>query len=79
VVDDAELQNEAMKMAAELAKGATYAFALAKENINRSVLGLLESQIELERTGMINASRSADYPEGIKAFMEKKKPNFRGK
>jgi 2-(1,2-epoxy-1,2-dihydrophenyl)acetyl-CoA isomerase len=79
VVDDAELENESMKIAAQLAKGATYAYALAKENINRSVLGLLESQIELERTGMINASRSEDYPEGIKAFLEKKKPNFQGK
>ena len=67
------------EIAARLAKGATYAYALAKENINRSVLGLLESQIELERTGMINASRSVDYPEGIKSFLEKKIPDFQGK
>jgi len=79
VVDDAELQNEAMKIAARLAGGATYAYAIAKENLNRSVLGMLESQIELERTGMINASRSLDYPEGIKSFLQKKKPNFQGK
>ena len=40
---------------------------------------MLESQIELERTGMINASRSDDYPEGIKAFFEKRKAAFMGK
>lgn len=79
VVGDAELENEARKIAAQLAQGATYAFAIAKENINRSVLGMLESQIELERTGMINASRSLDYPEGINSFLQKKKPTFQGK
>lgn len=79
VVGDAELVGESRKIAEKLAGGATYAFAIAKENLNRSVLGMLESQIELERTGMINASRSLDYPEGIKAFMQKKKPNYQGK
>ena len=66
------------KIAANLAQEATYAFGLAKENLNRSVLAFLESQIELERTGMINASRSSDYREGINAFFEKRKANFRG-
>ncbi len=79
VVDDAELEKVSMEIASNLAKGPTYAYALAKENINRSVLVMLESQIELERTGMINASRSDDYPEGIKAFFEKRKAAFTGK
>jgi 2-(1,2-epoxy-1,2-dihydrophenyl)acetyl-CoA isomerase len=79
VVDDAELEKVSREMASKLARGATYAYALAKENMNRSVLALLESQIELERTGMINASRSSDYREGIKAFLEKTKPNFQGR
>ena len=78
VVDDADLGRESREMAAKLAAGATYAYALLKENMNRSVLALLESQIELERTGMINASRSSDYVEGIRAFLEKKKPDFKG-
>ncbi len=79
VVDDADLEKESRAMAARLASGATRAFAIAKENMNRSMLAILESQLELERSGMIAASRCSDYFEGVNAFFEKRKANFQGK
>lgn len=79
MVNDEDLEKEARAMAARLASGPTKAFAIAKENMNRSMLAILESQLELERSGMIAASRYADYTEGVHAFFEKRKPHFQGK
>jgi enoyl-CoA hydratase/carnithine racemase len=42
-------------------------------------MAVLETQLELERSGMIAASRTLDYLEGMKAFTEKRKPEFKGR
>jgi 2-(1,2-epoxy-1,2-dihydrophenyl)acetyl-CoA isomerase len=39
----------------------------------------LESQLAVEERYQIDAGQSADYQEGVTAFMEKRKPVFRGK
>jgi 2-(1,2-epoxy-1,2-dihydrophenyl)acetyl-CoA isomerase len=39
----------------------------------------LETQMELESQNFANQLKGQDGPEGIKAFMEKRKPEFKGK
>ena len=56
-----------------------FVFAIAKENLNNAMLGLLERQLELERSGMIKAAKTADYKEGLMAFFEKREPHFTGR
>ncbi len=79
VVEDEKLNQTAFEIASKLAQGPTKAYAIAKENLNRSMIAHLESQLELERTGMIAASRTEDYVEGVRAFLEKRKPVFKGR
>jgi len=79
VVADADLWRMTREMAVKLAHGPTRAYAIAKENINHSMLDLLERQLEREWSGMIRAGKTADYKEGLKAFFEKRPPVFSGK
>ena len=78
VVEDSELESTTRKIAMKLAAGPSIAYAIAKENFNQAMLVLLERQLELERSGMIRIGRTADAREGIAAFMEKRKPVFKG-
>jgi 2-(1,2-epoxy-1,2-dihydrophenyl)acetyl-CoA isomerase len=79
VVDDADLPRVTQEIAEKLAHGPTRSFAIAKDNLNQAMLGLLERQLELERSGMIKAAKTADYQEGLRAFFEKRTPDFKGK
>ncbi len=79
VVDDADLWKEADEIVGKLAAGPTRAFAIAKENLNNAMLGLLYRQLELERSGMIAAAKSDDYREGLAAFFGKRTAAFTGK
>jgi 2-(1,2-epoxy-1,2-dihydrophenyl)acetyl-CoA isomerase len=79
VVEDAEFEKTAMSLAVRLAKGPTTAYAIAKENLNNAMEGLIEKQLELERMGMCSDAKTKDYIEGVNAFLEKRKPNFLGK
>lgn len=79
VVVDSELEKETRNMALKLASSATLSFARVKENLNNSLLGLLERQLELERRGLIAIGKTADAQEGIAAFLAKRQPVFQGK
>jgi len=79
VVEDAKLEGVSNEIASKLAAGATKSFAISKENLNHAMFGLLERQLELERSGMIRASKTSDYREGLRAFFTKSQPKFSGK
>ena len=79
VVAPERLEEEAYSIARKLAGGPSISYAIAKENFNHAMYGLLERQLELERDGMIKAGRTADSKEGFAAFLEKRKPRFVGK
>lgn len=78
VVAAAELQKTAREMAEGLARGPR-SIGLIKRAVNRSLLPELESQLEYEAYLQEIAGRSADYDEGVRAFLEKRAPVFTGR
>jgi 2-(1,2-epoxy-1,2-dihydrophenyl)acetyl-CoA isomerase len=77
VVDDADLMAEAEAQARAFADGPTAAYALTKQAIHAAGTNTLDQQLDLERDYQRQAGFSDDYKEGVAAFMEKRKPNYR--
>lgn len=78
-VSDGELMAEAVKLCTQFASGPTYGFSLIKRALDASDLNDLSTQLDLERDLQRDAGMSPDYAEGVRAFMEKRQPNFTGK
>jgi 2-(1,2-epoxy-1,2-dihydrophenyl)acetyl-CoA isomerase len=78
-VDDDKLAGEAETLVAHLATQPTEALALTKRALNQSSGNGLDAQLDLERDLQREAGRTADYAEGVKAFLEKRKAVFRGR
>lgn len=76
VVPDGELMDQALALAAELASGPAEALAATKALLNRATLGDLEGLLEDERQSIVGLVDQPDYKEGIKAFFERRKPQF---
>lgn len=75
VVPDDRVLDEALALADELAAGPLRAFGKTKRLLAQSVAGL-ESQMVLESEGISRAAATPEGQEGIKAFLEKRKPRF---
>lgn len=78
VVPDESLLEEAMELARTLAEGPTRAFGAAKRLLLDGAGRTLETQMELEAQAIAQAAASRDGKEGIEAFLEKRRPGFRG-
>jgi len=78
VVDDAALQDEAQRVAAVLAAMPTRGLALTKRLLNASFAHTLDQQLDLEGRLQVEAAKTHDYNEGVSAFLEKRKPVFKG-
>ena len=76
VVPDSEVQREALSMLQGLAKSALHSFAWSKRLLTESLANTLETQLELERQGISDCARHPNGQEGLKAFLEKRKPVF---
>ncbi len=79
VCDDDSLIQEATTVASRLAKQPTKAFALIKQSINASSSHGLDVHLAIEADLQAQAAASHDYNEGVTAFLEKRKPVFKGK
>lgn len=77
-VPDADLMNEAKALAGRLATMPTKAIALTKQALDRSQGSTLDQQLDVENELQTLAGASYDYNEGVKAFLEKRKPVYRG-
>lgn len=71
-------QEEIRSLAETLANMPTKALGLTKRLLNQSLTNNLEQQLALESDLQIKASSSNDYKEGVTAFVEKRKPEFKG-
>jgi len=78
VCEPIELLPAALATAKYLATQPTAGLGLIKRGFNRSLGVDLESQLDYEEELQREAGRSADYVEGVAAFLEKRKPEFRG-
>lgn len=79
VYDDAALMDEAMKLAKRLAAGPTQSYALVRQLYSASPHNSYEAQIDLERQLQQRAGRTADFMEGVSAFLQKRPAKFTGK
>lgn len=78
VVPLAQLAETTTQLARQLATQATRGFGLTKRAMNRSWTSTLDQQLEVEADAMQEAGRTADYEEGVRAFLAKRKPEYRG-
>jgi 2-(1,2-epoxy-1,2-dihydrophenyl)acetyl-CoA isomerase len=74
-----ELHEEALSLAKKLASMPSVGLGLTKRALNVSFSNTLVQQLELEKSLQYMAGNTYDYKEGIRAFLEKRKPSFTGK
>jgi 2-(1,2-epoxy-1,2-dihydrophenyl)acetyl-CoA isomerase len=78
-IDDDKLMAEARKFANHLATQPTYGLGLTKQAIHASAVNSFDAQLDLERHLQREAGRTPDYAEGVRAFFEKRAPQFTGR
>ena len=79
VVPGTVLLDTATALARQLASMPTRGLAFTKKLLNASLSNDLDSQLALEEEMQRQAGRTADYQEGVRAFLEKRKPTYSGR
>jgi 2-(1,2-epoxy-1,2-dihydrophenyl)acetyl-CoA isomerase len=79
VVPAAELEATAREWAGRLAKGPTFAIGLSKRLLNRSLQADLDTLFAEEAFTQALVAGSEDMREGIRSFVEKRSPAFKGR
>ena len=77
-VDDDQFDETVKKIAGKLALMPTRGLGLTKRALNSSMTNNLAQQLEVERELQLAAGSTFDFNEGVQAFLEKRRPNFRG-
>jgi 2-(1,2-epoxy-1,2-dihydrophenyl)acetyl-CoA isomerase len=79
VVEDDDLLDHARSLARQLARGPTRGYGYIKQALLAATAPSLDVHLDLERDLQGEAGRSADYREGVDAFLEKRDPRFEGR
>lgn len=78
VFSDGSFAEESLKIATTLASMPTKGLALTKQLLDISLNNDYEEQLHDEEIYQERAGQTFDYKEGVQAFLEKRKPNFKG-
>lgn len=79
VVDHDKLLDTTMELAKRIAQGPTYSMSLIKYLVHKSLYTDLEDSLKVASVAQNIARSTEDHKEGVKAFLEKRKPNFKGR
>ncbi len=77
VADDGRALEEAIRMASQLVEGSLHSFAWSKRLLTDSFDTSFETHLEREREGLASCAGHPEGMEGLRAFVEKRKPAFR--
>ncbi len=76
--DDDVFAEESQNLAKTLAELPTKALYYTKKALNQAFISSFEEQLYDEELWQDRASRTEDFKEGVQAFLQKRKPNFKG-
>ncbi len=78
VVEHGELLEQTLDLARQIAAGPTYSMALIKKLVQRSLYVDFAESLRLAGPAQNIARRTDDHKEGVRAFVEKRQPNYKG-
>ena len=78
VLPDEDFAATSLHIAQTLAQMPTKGLALTKEALNYSLTNNLQHQLQTEERLQLQAGQTHDYSEGVQAFLQKRKPQFKG-
>jgi enoyl-CoA hydratase/carnithine racemase len=79
VVPAADLRAATYELAKAMTQGAPLALQMAKKGLYQGLDADIQSQLRYETSALSILTRSEDHEEGVRAFLEKRQPNFKGK
>jgi 2-(1,2-epoxy-1,2-dihydrophenyl)acetyl-CoA isomerase len=74
-----QLDSAVLEYAVHFSKAPTKSIGLIKKMLNKSASSSLDEMLDYEAYCQEIAGNSSDYKEGVAAFLEKRKPDFKGK
>ena len=78
VFEDVQLLEQSVHQATAIAAMPTKAIGLTKRLLNQTYSNTLDQQLNAEHDLQVASASGYDYQEGVKAFLEKRKPVFKG-
>jgi len=79
VVPDPKLMEETLALAGRLAAGPSVVYALMKTNLDRGSREDLDTCLGYEAAATVASASTEDHREAVRAFIEKRKPSFKGR